>query len=147
MVPDIGLNDAGLVGGKGANLGQAHPVRVSGTTRLRPNERCLPGRNACVRCPSWRRPHRDCRRARPHRVDPVRTAGVIRTDTLRELLDAARLLTSQPLPRGKWVGVVGNGRLNVLAADAAQASGLGIPELSPHHSEGRSRARHRSRDR
>ena len=59
-------------------------------------------------------------------------AGVIRTDTLGELLDAARLLTSQPLPAGDRVGVVGNaGGLNVLAADAAQAGGLQVPELSP----------------
>jgi acyl-CoA synthetase (NDP forming)/GNAT superfamily N-acetyltransferase len=59
-------------------------------------------------------------------------AGVIRTDTLGELLDAVRLLTSQPLPAGDRVGVVGNaGGLNVLAADAAQAGGLQVPELSP----------------
>jgi acyl-CoA synthetase (NDP forming) len=58
-------------------------------------------------------------------------AGVIRTDTLGELLDAARLLTSQPLPAGNRVGVVGNaGGLNVLAADAAQSGGLQVPELS-----------------
>jgi acyl-CoA synthetase (NDP forming)/GNAT superfamily N-acetyltransferase len=59
-------------------------------------------------------------------------AGVIRTDTVGELLDAARLLTGQPLPAGRRVGVVGNaGGLNVLAADAAQADGLQVPELSP----------------
>ena len=64
-------------------------------------------------------------------------AGVIRTDTLGELLDAARLLTSQPLPAGDRVGVVGNaGGLNVLAADAAQAGRLQVPELSPATQQG-----------
>jgi len=58
-------------------------------------------------------------------------AGVIRTETLTELLDAARLLLSQPLPRGNRVGVLGNaGGLNVLAADAAHGAGLEMPSLS-----------------
>ncbi|HWG99162.1 MAG TPA: GNAT family N-acetyltransferase [Pilimelia sp.] len=58
-------------------------------------------------------------------------AGVIRTDTLSELLDAARLLVDQPLPAGDRLGVLGNaGGLNVLAADAAAAADLVVPELS-----------------
>jgi acyl-CoA synthetase (NDP forming)/GNAT superfamily N-acetyltransferase len=58
-------------------------------------------------------------------------AGVIRTDTLGELLDAARVLTDQPLPAGSRLAVIGNaGGLNVLAADAAEAAGLEVPELS-----------------
>jgi acyl-CoA synthetase (NDP forming) len=58
-------------------------------------------------------------------------AGVIRTDTLGELLDAARVLTDQPLPTGSRLAVIGNaGGLNVLAADAAEAAGLEVPELS-----------------
>jgi acyl-CoA synthetase (NDP forming)/GNAT superfamily N-acetyltransferase len=61
-----------------------------------------------------------------------RQAGVLRMDTLGELLDAARLLTEQPLPDGDRVAIVGNaGGLNALAADAAGASGLQIVELSP----------------
>ncbi|MEU8239003.1 GNAT family N-acetyltransferase [Actinoplanes missouriensis] len=57
-------------------------------------------------------------------------AGVIRTETLGELLDAARLLTGQPLPAGSRLAVVGNaGGLNVLAADAAEANGLLVPPL------------------
>ena len=60
-----------------------------------------------------------------------RQAGVLRMDTLGELLDAARLLTEQPLPAGDRVGIVGNaGGLNVLAADAAEAAGLQVVELS-----------------
>jgi acyl-CoA synthetase (NDP forming)/GNAT superfamily N-acetyltransferase len=58
-------------------------------------------------------------------------AGVIRTDTLGELLDAARVLVDQPLPAGGRLGVLGNaGGLNILAADAAEAAGLTVPELS-----------------
>ena len=60
-----------------------------------------------------------------------RQAGVLRMDTLGELLDAARLLTEQPLPAGDRVAIVGNaGGLNVLAADAAAAAKLQIVELS-----------------
>jgi acyl-CoA synthetase (NDP forming)/GNAT superfamily N-acetyltransferase len=60
-----------------------------------------------------------------------RQAGVLRMDTLGELLDAARLLTEQPLPAGDRVVIVGNaGGLNVLAADAAEAARLQIVELS-----------------
>jgi acyl-CoA synthetase (NDP forming)/GNAT superfamily N-acetyltransferase len=60
-----------------------------------------------------------------------RQAGVLRMDTLGELLDAARLLIEQPLPAGDRVGIVGNaGGLNILAADAADAAGLQVVELS-----------------
>ena len=60
-----------------------------------------------------------------------RQAGVLRMDTLGELLDTARLLTEQPLPAGDRVVIVGNaGGLNVLAADAAAAAKLQIVELS-----------------
>ncbi|MEV0646416.1 GNAT family N-acetyltransferase [Phytomonospora sp. NPDC050363] len=56
-------------------------------------------------------------------------AGVIRVDTLDELVDAARVLVDSPLPIGFRLGVVGNaGGLNVLAADAASAAGLTLPE-------------------
>ncbi|GAA3515128.1 bifunctional acetate--CoA ligase family protein/GNAT family N-acetyltransferase [Actinocatenispora rupis] len=58
-------------------------------------------------------------------------AGVIRTDDPDELLDAARLLVDQPAPTGDRLGVIGNaGGLNILAADAAEAAGLSVPELS-----------------
>lgn len=63
----------------------------------------------------------------------LRQAGVIRTDHLGELVDAARLLIDQPLPRGSRVAIIGNaGGVNVLAADAASAEdvGLQIPALS-----------------
>ena len=60
-----------------------------------------------------------------------RQAGVIRAETLEELVDAAALLSSQPLPRGRRVGVLTNaGGLGILCADACEAAGLELPELS-----------------
>src|SRR5439155_14169744 len=58
-------------------------------------------------------------------------AGVIRTESLGELLDTARMLVDQPRPAGRRLGIVGNaGGVNVLAADAAEAAGLSVPALS-----------------
>jgi len=63
--------------------------------------------------------------------DLFRQAGIIRTDTLEELFDAASLLAAQPLPRGRNVAIVTNaGGPGILAADACEASGLAIPLLS-----------------
>jgi acetate---CoA ligase (ADP-forming) len=60
-----------------------------------------------------------------------RQAGVLRARTLEELVDAAALLSSQPLPRGPRVAVVTNaGGLGILCADACEAHGLELPELS-----------------
>jgi acyl-CoA synthetase (NDP forming) len=60
-----------------------------------------------------------------------RQAGVIRAATLEELVDAAALLSSQPLPRGRRVGVLTNaGGLGILCADACAVAGLELPELS-----------------
>lgn len=59
-------------------------------------------------------------------------AGVIRTDTLGELFDVTGLLATQPVPPGGRVGVVTNaGGLGILLADACEAHGLTVPELSP----------------
>jgi acetate---CoA ligase (ADP-forming) len=59
-----------------------------------------------------------------------RQAGVIRTDTLAELFDAALLLGSQPLPTGRRVGIVTNaGGPAILCADACEAAGLTVPRL------------------
>src|SRR5207344_411562 len=58
-------------------------------------------------------------------------AGVIRTDTLHELFDVAVLLANQPRSRGRRVGIVTNaGGPGVLCADACQAAGLQVAELS-----------------
>lgn len=60
-----------------------------------------------------------------------RQAGVIRTDTLAELFDVATLLTTQPVPKGDRVGIITNaGGAGILAADACEALGLQVPELS-----------------
>ncbi|HVV59219.1 MAG TPA: GNAT family N-acetyltransferase [Gaiellaceae bacterium] len=59
-----------------------------------------------------------------------RHAGVQRLDTLEELVDAAALLSRQPLPRGPRVGVVTNaGGLGILCADACERAGLTLPDL------------------
>ncbi|HET9075707.1 MAG TPA: GNAT family N-acetyltransferase [Acidimicrobiales bacterium] len=61
-----------------------------------------------------------------------RQTGVIRVDTLEEMFDVADVLAAQPVPAGRRVAVVGNvGGPGILAADAAEAAGLVIPELSP----------------
>ncbi len=57
-------------------------------------------------------------------------AGVIRTNTLAELLDVASLLSNQPLPAGNRVGIVTNaGGPGIMCADACEAAGLEIPEV------------------
>lgn len=52
-------------------------------------------------------------------------------DTVEELVETARVLAAEPLPRGRRVAVIGNaGGAGVLAADAAGRLGLELPELS-----------------
>jgi acyl-CoA synthetase (NDP forming) len=59
-----------------------------------------------------------------------RASGVLRLGTMQELLDAARVLTEQPLPAGPRVAIIGNsGGPGILAADAATAAGLSVVEL------------------
>jgi acetate---CoA ligase (ADP-forming) len=58
-------------------------------------------------------------------------AGVIRCETLEELVDVAALLSTQPLPRGRRVAVLTNaGGLGILCADACDAAGLELAALS-----------------
>jgi acetyl coenzyme A synthetase (ADP forming)-like protein len=60
-----------------------------------------------------------------------RQAGVIRVDTLEELLATAMLLAHQPVPAGRRVAIVSNaGGPGILAADACAGAGLEVPELS-----------------
>lgn len=57
-------------------------------------------------------------------------AGVIRVDTLEELFGVAQVLSTQPLPAGRRVAIVGNaGGPGILAADACEGAGLEVPEL------------------
>jgi acetyl coenzyme A synthetase (ADP forming)-like protein len=60
-----------------------------------------------------------------------RHAGVLRVETLEELLDVTSLLSSQPLPSGRNVGVLTNaGGLGILCADACESAGLALAQLS-----------------
>ncbi|MFA1541800.1 bifunctional acetate--CoA ligase family protein/GNAT family N-acetyltransferase [Actinomadura monticuli] len=57
-------------------------------------------------------------------------AGIVATDDLGGLVDAAALLATQPLPAGPRVAVVSNaGGAGVLAADACADAGLTVPVL------------------
>ena len=57
--------------------------------------------------------------------------GVIRAETLDELLTVALGFDAQPLPSGRRVGIITNaGGLAILCTDACEASGLIVPELS-----------------
>ncbi len=59
-----------------------------------------------------------------------RQAGVIRAQTLDELVDVAAVLSTQPAPRGRRAAVLTNaGGLGILAADACEAAGLELPPL------------------
>ncbi|MEU2662679.1 GNAT family N-acetyltransferase [Micromonospora sp. NPDC007220] len=59
-------------------------------------------------------------------------SGVIRVDTVAELLDVGVLLAHQPLPAGRRVGVVGNSSaLTGLAATACAAQGLTVARGYP----------------
>src|SRR6266545_2825359 len=60
-----------------------------------------------------------------------RQAGVIRTDTLSELFDVAKLLATRPAPAGWRVAIVTNaGGPGILCADACEAAGLQVPAFS-----------------
>jgi acetyl coenzyme A synthetase (ADP forming)-like protein len=60
-----------------------------------------------------------------------RSSGVLRAHNLEELVDVATLLSSQPLPMGRRVAVLTNaGGLGILCADACDAAGLELPELT-----------------
>jgi len=64
-------------------------------------------------------------------ADMLRQSGVIRTDTLEEMFDVATLLAHQSPPRGRRVAIVTNaGGPGILAADACEANGLQLAQLS-----------------
>ena len=57
--------------------------------------------------------------------------GVIRVDTLSQLFDVADVLSHQPLPAGRRIGILANaGGAGVLVADACEDAGLMVPALS-----------------
>jgi acetyl coenzyme A synthetase (ADP forming)-like protein len=57
--------------------------------------------------------------------------GILRADTLEDMFALAAGLSAQPLPKGKRVGILTNaGGPAILCADACEAGGLEVPELS-----------------
>jgi acyl-CoA synthetase (NDP forming)/RimJ/RimL family protein N-acetyltransferase len=72
------------------------------------------------------------RSAADTRVDALfHQAGVVRTDTLDEMLDVADLLVHQPLPAGPRVAIVTNaGGPAAMCANTCVARGLELPPLS-----------------
>ncbi|MGQ9700253.1 MAG: acetate--CoA ligase family protein [Candidatus Bipolaricaulaceae bacterium] len=62
-----------------------------------------------------------------------RQCGVIRAHNVEELFDFAYILSRQPLPKGRRIGIITNaGGAGVMAADAAEEEGLTVSQLSPH---------------
>jgi acetyl coenzyme A synthetase (ADP forming)-like protein len=60
-----------------------------------------------------------------------RQSGVVRTETLGELLDVAELLANQPVPGGGRVAILTNsGGPGIMCADACEADGLEVVTLS-----------------
>lgn len=69
-------------------------------------------------------------------VDPLfnglfRQTGIIRVETVEEMIDMAAALTTQPLPKGRRVGIVTlGGGWGVMAADCCAKAGLVVQDLS-----------------
>ncbi|MCP4377530.1 MAG: CoA-binding protein [bacterium] len=60
----------------------------------------------------------------------LKEAGIIRVDTIDELFNSAIMMTYQPPPRGRKLGIVTNaGGPGVMATDAAVNMGLEIPRF------------------
>jgi len=58
-------------------------------------------------------------------------AGAIRAENLSQLIDLARVFTTQPYPKGNRLGIITtSGSLGALATDVAVSSGLTVPPLS-----------------
>jgi acetate---CoA ligase (ADP-forming) len=59
-------------------------------------------------------------------------SGAIRVDTVEELFDLAMAFSYQPIPRGNRVAIVTNaGGPGIIIADACEAHGLDVADLSP----------------
>lgn len=69
--------------------------------------------------------------APPEALDAMmRQAGVIRVETIEQLMDVAQIVSSQPLPKGPGVAVFSNSRaLGKVVADSAAAQGLGVERI------------------
>ncbi|WP_433425082.1 GNAT family N-acetyltransferase [Microtetraspora malaysiensis] len=100
-------------------VGRAKPIVVVKSGRSASGDRAVRSHTAAAATPDTA-------------VDALLTgAGVIRVDTVQDLLDTARLLIGQPLPAGGRVAIVGNsGGPEAMTADACERLGLEVPELS-----------------
>lgn len=59
-----------------------------------------------------------------------RQTGIITVDTMDDMVDVTGLLLTQPLPKGKRIGIVTmGGGWGVIATDACVAQGLNVPPL------------------
>ncbi|BCW66663.1 GNAT family N-acetyltransferase [Arthrobacter sp. NicSoilB4] len=69
--------------------------------------------------------------APPEALDAMmRQAGVIRVETIEQLMDVAQIVSSQPLPKGPGVAVFSNSSaLGKVVADNAAAQGLGVERI------------------
>lgn len=69
--------------------------------------------------------------APPDALDAMmRQAGVIRVETIEQLMDVAQIVSSQPLPAGPGVAVFSNSQaLGKVVADSAAAQGLGVERI------------------
>ncbi len=57
----------------------------------------------------------------------MRQAGVIRVETIEQLMDVAQIVSGQPLPQGPGVAVFSNSRaVGKIVADSVAAHGLGV---------------------
>jgi acyl-CoA synthetase (NDP forming)/GNAT superfamily N-acetyltransferase len=101
-------------------LGRRKPILVVKSGRSAAGDRAVRSHTAAAATPDVA-------------VDALLSAsGVIRLESVRDLLDTARLLTEQPLPAGPRVAIVGNsGGPEALTADACEQAGLRVPALSP----------------
>jgi acyl-CoA synthetase (NDP forming)/GNAT superfamily N-acetyltransferase len=60
----------------------------------------------------------------------MRQSGVIRVETIEQLMDVAQIVAGQPLPAGADVAVFSNSRaLGKVVADSAAANGLGVERI------------------
>ncbi len=69
--------------------------------------------------------------APPEAVDAMmRQAGVIRVETIEQLMDVAQIVACQPLPQGPGIAVFSNSRASgKVVADSAAAQGLGVEDM------------------
>ena len=62
----------------------------------------------------------------------AREAGIVRVDSLEDVIEAAKFLSRMPRPKGKRIAVMTNsGALKSLMTQAAEACGVPLPKLLP----------------